>query len=66
MDPAKQQQEKAQKENDRAQKEVARKEAEKTLHDDKVNKSAAMFKNTKITSCSQILQKNGQNVCLAF
>ena len=25
-----------------------------------------MFKNTKITSCSKILQKNGQNVCLAF
>ena len=25
-----------------------------------------MFKNTKITSCSSILSKNGQNVCLAF
>lgn len=28
--------------------------------------SAAMFQNTKVTSCSRILQKNGQNVCLAF
>ena len=28
--------------------------------------SAAMFNNTKVTSCSKILQKNGQNVCLAF
>lgn len=28
--------------------------------------SAAMFQNTKVTSCSKILQKNGQNVCLAF
>ena len=25
-----------------------------------------MFKNTKITSCSSILSKNGQAVCLAF
>ena len=25
-----------------------------------------MFKNTKVTSCSKILQKNGQAVCLAF
>jgi hypothetical protein len=25
-----------------------------------------MFKNTKIASCSSILSKNGQNVCLAF
>ncbi len=28
--------------------------------------SAAMFKNTKITSCSKILQKNGQAVCVSF
>ena len=25
-----------------------------------------MFKNTKINSCSSILSKNGQNVCMAF
>lgn len=25
-----------------------------------------MFKNTKITSCSKILQKNGQSVCVSF
>jgi rubrerythrin len=29
-------------------------------------KSAVMFKNTKITSCQSILQKNGQAVCMAF
>ena len=28
--------------------------------------SAAMFQNTKVVSCSKILQKNGHNVCLAF
>ena len=32
----------------------------------KRSQSAAMFNNTKVTSCSKILQKNGQNVCLAF
>ena len=32
----------------------------------KRSQSAAMFGNTKVTSCSKILQKNGQNVCLAF
>ena len=32
----------------------------------KRSQSAAMFQNTKVTSCSKILQKNGQNVCLAF
>ena len=25
-----------------------------------------MFKNTRITSCSKVLQKNGQAVCMAF
>ena len=34
--------------------------------DQKRSQSAAMFQNTKVTSCSKILQKNGQNVCLAF
>ena len=33
---------------------------------DKQNNSAAAFKNTKVTSCSKILSKNGQAVCLAF
>ena len=41
-------------------------EKDQALLNDKTMKSAAMFKNTKITSCSKILQKNGQNVCLAF
>ena len=39
---------------------------ETSVHQDKVDNSAAMFKNTKVTSCSKILQKNGQAVCLAF
>ena len=30
-------------------------EAETAVHDSKISKSAAMFKNTKITSCSSIL-----------
>ena len=36
------------------------------IHDQKVSSSAVMYKNTKITSCSSILQKNGQAVCIAF
>jgi len=41
-------------------------EKDAMILNDKTNNSAAMFKNTKITSCSKILQKNGQAVCLAF
>ena len=36
------------------------------VHDKKAAESAAVFKNAKITSCSRILQKNGENVALAF
>ena len=50
----------------RMSKEVERFERESKIHDDKIKNSTAMFKNTKITSCSSILSKNGQNVCLAF
>lgn len=53
-------------EQERCEKEKQRIERESKEHEDKVNKSTAMFKNTKITSCSHILQKNGQNVCMAF
>ena len=35
-------------------------------HKAKVEKSHDMFKNTRITSCSQVLQRNGQAVCKAF
>ena len=35
-------------------------------HEKKVASSAEMFKKTKITSCSKILAKNGQAVCMAF
>jgi len=45
---------------------MVRQEKEAKLHDEKVGKSAAMFKNTKITSCNSILSKNGQAVCMAF
>jgi len=55
-----------QQEMSRAQKLAERQAAESAIHDSKVNNSAAMFKNTKITSCSKILSKNGQAVCLAF
>ena len=44
---------------ERLQKDMTELEAKRTG-------SAAMFSNTKVTSCSKILQKNGQNVCLAF
>ena len=33
----------------------ARLDYEQTVHADKVNNSAAMFQNTKVTSCSKIL-----------
>ena len=46
--------------------ERARQEKEEMTHHDKITNSAQMFQNTKITSCSKVLQKNGQAVCLAF
>ena len=48
------------------QKDQTRLDKDNAIHDDKITNSAAMFKNTKVTSCSKILQKNGQAVCLAF
>ena len=51
---------------ERGQKLADRQAAECAQHESKNAKSAAMFKNTKITSCSQILSKNGQAVCMAF
>lgn len=38
-------------EMERAEKEKHRVEKEQEIHAEKVSKSAAMFKNTKITSC---------------
>ena len=35
-------------------------------HDSKIQKSAAMFKNTRITSCSRVLLKNGKSICMGF
>lgn len=51
---------------ERAHRQQERLERDTVTHNDKINKSTAMFKNTKITSCSSILSKNGQAVCLAF
>lgn len=42
------------------------KDKEAQILAEKKANSAAMFKNTKITSCSKILQKNGQSVCVSF
>ena len=41
-------------------------EKEMTDHQKKIEKSAAMFKNTRVTSCSQILQKGGKTICMSF
>jgi hypothetical protein len=56
----------AQKEEAKAEKERERLEREYKLTEDKKAASAAMFKNTKVASCSKILQKNGQAVCVSF
>ena len=58
--------EQAAKEEARAEKDHERCAKEQCLHDKKAQESAMMFQNAKVTSCSKILQKNGQNVCLAF
>ena len=34
--------------------------------ENKRNNSSAVFKNTKVSSCSKILSKNGTAVCLGF
>ena len=54
------------KEFEKVQKDQSRLEKETAIHHDKIANSTAMFQNTKVTSCSKILQKNGQAVCLAF
>lgn len=43
-----------------------RQQREHDTHQSKINSSADLFKNTRVTSCSQVLQKNGKAVCLAF
>ena len=35
-------------------------------HQTKIEASDPMFKNTRVTSCSKVLQKNGKAVCMAF
>ena len=35
-------------------------------HNDKLGKSNMNFKNTRVTSCSGVLLRNGKAVCLAF
>ena len=39
---------------------------EEEIHKQKIDSSADLFKNTRVTSCSKVLQKNGQAVCMAF
>ena len=43
------------KEEAKAAKDQARQDKECAIHEDKITNSAAMFKNTKVTSCSKIL-----------
>ena len=54
------------KEEARAALDVVKQTLAQAVHDKKASESAAVFKNAKITSCSRILQKNGENVALAF
>lgn len=58
--------EQAAREEQKAQKEHERAEKDHKELEDKKTSSAAMFKNTKVASCSKILQKNGQAVCVSF
>lgn len=53
-------------EEEKAQKQQMRQNYEADVHNTKVTNSAAVFQNTKITTCSKVLQKNGQAVALAF
>ena len=41
-------------------------EKAKELHNEKLNKSNANFKNTRVTSCSGVLMKNGKAVAMTF
>ena len=59
-------QETAAREQAKAEKDRERLEREEKIREDKISASAAMFKNTKVASCSKILQKNGQAVCVSF
>lgn len=38
----------------------------RALHNEKLNKSNANFKNTRVTSCSGVLMKNGKAVAMSF
>ena len=41
-------------------------EKAQALHTDKLNKSNVNFKNTRVTSCSGVLMKNGKAVAMTF
>jgi len=41
-------------------------ERNRALHNEKLNKSNANFKNTRVTSCSGVLMKNGKAVAMCF
>ena len=36
------------------------------IHNEKLNRSNANFKNTRVTSCSGVLMKNGKAVAMSF
>ena len=41
-------------------------EKAQALHTEKLNKSNVNFKNTRVTSCSGVLMKNGKAVAMTF
>ena len=41
-------------------------EKTRAIHNEKLNKSNANFKNTRVTSCSGVLMKNGKAVAMCF
>merc|ERR1712151_144381 len=41
-------------------------ERTRAIHNEKLNKSNANFKNTRVTSCSGVLMKNGKAVAMCF
>ena len=49
-----------------AQKAFENNEMTKQLHEQKMLKSNTNFKNTRVTSGSAVLMKNGKNVCVGF
>ena len=45
---------------------ASRLQKDMTDYEKKIRDSATMFKNTRVTSCTKVLQKSGLNICMAF